>query len=257
MYDTFSEDYDRFVNWDNRLAAEMPFILDQLQQLGNRSSLRVLDAACGTGMHVIALAKEGFQAAGADLSPKMITRARQNAAEAGVAARFEAVGFGGLAEVFGAEAWDALLCLGNSLPHALTPGDLSAALRDFAACLRPSGLLVVQNRNFDRVMAQRERWMEPQAHRSGEDETLFVRFYDFASDGLIDFNILTLRRSGAANWSQTVASTRLRPLQQRELLQALESAGFHSLRSYGSLAGDEFDAAASGNLVVTARKQTQ
>lgn len=254
MYDAFSEDYDRFVNWDNRLAAEMPFILKQLQQLGDKSSLRILDAACGTGMHVIALAREGIQAAGADLSPQMIARARQNAADAGVATRFEAVGFGGLAEVFGAEAWDALLCLGNSLPHALAPSDLMAALRDFAACLRPGGLLLVQNRNFDRVMARRERWMEPQAHRSGENETLFIRFYDFAPDGLIDFYILTLRRAGNAEWSQTVTATRLRPLQQRELLQALDIAGFHSPCSYGSLAGDEFDSAASGNLVIVARK---
>jgi SAM-dependent methyltransferase len=254
MYDAFSEDYDHFVNWDNRLAAEMPFILSQLQQLGDRSSLRVLDAACGTGMHVIALAREGFQAAGADLSPKMIARARQNAADAGVAARFEAAGFGKLAEVFGAEAWDALLCLGNSLPHALTPSDLAATLRDFAACLRPGGLLLVQNRNFDRVMALRERWMEPQAHRSGTAETLFIRFYDFASDGLIDFNILTLRRADDAGWTQTVASTRLHPLQQRELLDALTNAGFREARSYGSLAGDEFNASASSNLVITARK---
>ena len=48
MYDTFSTDYDRFVNWPSRLAAELPFIESQLEAAGAR---RVLDAACGTGQH--------------------------------------------------------------------------------------------------------------------------------------------------------------------------------------------------------------
>ena len=32
MYDLLSRDYDRFVNWPNRLAFEMPFLLKQLRQ---------------------------------------------------------------------------------------------------------------------------------------------------------------------------------------------------------------------------------
>ena len=42
MYDAFSADYDRFVNWESRLASELPFLI---QLLDPRS--RVLDAACG------------------------------------------------------------------------------------------------------------------------------------------------------------------------------------------------------------------
>ncbi len=30
MYNKFSQDYDRFVNWHNRLAFELPFLLKQL-----------------------------------------------------------------------------------------------------------------------------------------------------------------------------------------------------------------------------------
>ncbi|MGQ9804240.1 MAG: hypothetical protein ACUVSH_10470 [Anaerolineae bacterium] len=51
MYDDFSADYDRFVDWPGRLAAEVPFIVQRLQRVGAR---RVLDAACGTGMHAVA-----------------------------------------------------------------------------------------------------------------------------------------------------------------------------------------------------------
>ena len=63
MYDSFSSDYDRFVNWPSRLEAELPFIQAQLDAAGAR---RVLDAACGTGRHAIALAERGYATAGAD-----------------------------------------------------------------------------------------------------------------------------------------------------------------------------------------------
>jgi hypothetical protein len=41
MYDDFSTDYDRFVDWNGRLAAEMPFIEGQLEAA---DAHRVLDA---------------------------------------------------------------------------------------------------------------------------------------------------------------------------------------------------------------------
>ncbi len=255
MYDAFSDDYDRFVNWPNRLAFELPFLEQRLQASGAR---RVLDAACGTGQHAVALAQRGYAAAGADLSAPMIAHARQVAAAAGVAIPFQAVGFGQLAPAFAASPlfpFDALLCLGNSLPHLLTAPLLTAALEDFAACLRPGGLLILQNRNFDSLAASRERWMEPQAHREGQTERIFLRFYDYEPDGLINFNILTLKRQGDASWQQTVSAARLRPLLQAELVQALAAAGFDQIEWFGSLAGDPFNPAASGNLVAAARKK--
>jgi glycine/sarcosine N-methyltransferase len=256
MYDSFSANYDRFVNWQPRLAVEMPFLLQQLQALNlpGEAPLRVLDAACGTGMHAIALAKAGFMVTGADLSVGMIEKSRLNAQAEGVEVRFEAVGFGGLAKVFGTGSFDALLCLGNSLPHLLTPEELAAALADFAACLALGGLLLVQNRNFDAVLSRQERWMEPQEHRQGETEWVFLRFYDYRPDGLLGFNILTLRREGQAAWSQSVAETLLYPLRQAELAQALPPAGFGQITWYGNLAGSPYDSQNSGNLVFSARK---
>ncbi len=255
MYDAFSIDYDRFVNWPARLGAELPFIEGQLGAVagGRADPLEVLDSACGTGMHAIALAQRGYTAAGTDVSAPMIELARSNARVSAVPVRFETAGFGELAEVFGRRAFDALLCLGNSLPHLLTGRELAAALDDFAACLRPGGLLLIQNRNFDAVLARRERWMEPQAHREDETEWLFLRFYDFDPDGLITFNVLTLQREGTDSWTQRVTSTRLRPLRQVDVMVALAAAGFTDVTCYGDMAGAAFNAETSGNLVVTAR----
>ncbi len=255
IYDDFSADYDRFVDWPARLAVELPFIVERV---ANPSY--ILDAACA-----IALAQKGYTVVGADLSARMIERARANAAAAGVAVRFEVAGFGELARVLeplagpaggvtsGRRGFDALLCLGNSLPHLLTPADLAAALADFAACLRPGGLVLIQNRNFDRVVGRRERWMEPQARREGDAEWLFLRFYDFDSDGLLTFNLVTLRREGVGPWSQRTVASRLRPLLRDELLAVLSAAGFERVARYGDMQGAPFDVEHSPNLVVTAR----
>lgn len=250
MYDDFSSDYDRFVNWPARLAAELPFLEQQLQQVGAR---RVLDAACGTGMHAIALAQRGYQVEGADVSAGMIERARRNAAAEGVEARFEQAGFGELSLRLG-DGFDALLCLGNSLPHLLTAADLSAALADFAACLRPGGLLLVQNRSFDRILARQERWMDPQAHREGDQEWLFLRFYDFEREGMLTFNMVTLRRQVGGEWDQQVVSTQLWPLRADELVAALTEVSFGRIACYGDMQGAPFEPHISPNWIATARR---
>jgi glycine/sarcosine N-methyltransferase len=259
MYDTFSIDYDRFVNWDERLVFELPFLQQQLNSLSPAldQPLRVLDAACATGRHAIALAQLGYSAAGADFSSGMVTRAQANADSAGLTVPFVVAGFGGLANATVLRPllpFDAVLCLGNSLPHVLTSPDLIATLTDFAHCLRPGGRLVIQSRNFDAVLAQRERWMEPQSHREGEREWIFLRFYDYNPDGLIAFNIFTLYRAGSGAWEQRVTTTHLWPQRQAELTAALKSAGFEDLALYGSLGGSIFDPAASGNLVIVATR---
>lgn len=253
MYEAFSADYDRFVNWPARLAAELPFIERAIAQA---DSLRyVLDAACGTGMHAVALARQGWRVAGADLSLGMIARAWANARVAGVEVRFEVAGFGELHPRFGSN-FDGVLCLGNSLPHVLTPDALRAALADFAACLRPGGVLLIQNLNYDRILARRERWMEPQAHREGEQEWLFLRFYDFDPDGLLTFNIVRLYRAGGP-WEQRVLSTRLWPLRQAELTAALVEVGFANITLCGDMEGTPFDPDRSPNLVIVAVRKPQ
>jgi len=260
LYDGF-EAYDRFVNWERRLAYELPFIEAQLQTAGAR---RVLDAACGTGRHAIALAERGYDVLGADLSAPMIERARANAAALGRAsapgpgpevgeAIFFVAGFGELAQAGRALDVDALLCLGSSLPHVLTEADLSATMADWHAVLRPGGLLLVQDRNMDAVLTRRDRWMPVQQRAAEGHEWLFVRLYDFDEQGLT-FNVVTLERGAGEPWRQRVDATRLYPWRRAQLVAALAQAGFEEIVCYGDMTGGAFEEASSGNLVLTARR---
>jgi len=258
-YDKFSADYDRFVNWDERFATEMPFLLAQLETVkpAARESARILDAACGTGMHAIRLAQEGFATAGTDISAEMIKHARANARAGPVGTLFKTAGFGEIRDKLHRSPllpFDAVLCLGNSLAHLTIPGAVQSALVDMATCLRPGGMLLLQNRNFDRVMREKQRWLGTQSHTEGEHEWIFLRFYDFEPDGLITFNIIHLYRQGDQPWQDHISSVKLLPLKRKMLTELLRSAGFTNIKSYAAMSNQPYDPNSSGNLVITARK---
>ncbi|MFN3309702.1 MAG: class I SAM-dependent methyltransferase [Anaerolineales bacterium] len=256
MYDALSQDYDRFVNWQERLTFEMPFLERILGSIPSRQGKKpqILDTACATGMHAIALAQQGYEVIGTDLSSKMISQAKRNADRAGVDVHFETAALGEQADRFGEESFDAVLCLGNSLPHLLTEEEVRRALVDFYRLLRPSGVVLIQNRNFDRVLQSRQRKMEPQSVVENDKEWIFLRFYDFLENGLIRFNFLTLSREGLAAWKQDWQSSLLKPLLAAELNFWLNQAGFSQINLFGSLGGDAFDPERSSNLVVVASK---
>jgi len=259
-YDDFSQDYDRFVNWNSRLAAETPFLEELLSRVnpGHDQPLSILDAACGTGMHAIELARRGYRAAGADYSGGMVEAARVNAQSNGVNVLFKQAGFMELKVSFKGESifpFDAITCFGNSLPHLTTRDEIKNALEDFAACLSPEGMLILQNRNFDAVMFKRERWIGPQSYSDGSTDWLFLRFYDFDLDGLITFNIVRLKRDIGGDWKQAISTVRLYPLIKDELLPLLEDAGFVDVQTYGMMSEMPFDPLSSENLVIAAIKK--
>lgn len=248
LYDAF-DDYDRFVNWPARLAFELPFLRRIFQE---HQVHTILDVACGTGQHAIALAREGYEVTGTDISRAMVERARRNAQQASVAAAFYALGFGELAQALPGP-FDALLCLGNSLPHVAEIPTLECALRDMAAMLRPGGVLIIQNRNFDRVLALQERFMSPQVAQEGEQEWLFFRFYDFAGD-LLRFNMVRLHRRGQEPWTARVDQTLLRAWRHQELVTLLQASGFGPVAAYGSYRGESYEPETSGDLILVAQR---
>ena len=260
FYDDLGTDYDLMVSWETRLEREKAFLRRMREETDAES---VLDAACGTGMHAVAFARDGMRSAGADLSPQMIEQARRNAEAAGVAVDLRVAAFGQLSRTF-SRAFDMVTCLGNSLPHLLDDVSLRAALADFSRVLRPGGTCVIQIRNYDRLLRERQRFMPPAARTEGAEETVFLRITDFrdsaqsgslqgddARSEIVDFTIITLKkRSGA--WSQSVRTTALRALRRRVLEDTLRSAGFSNVRAWGGFDSSPFDEASSPDLLVAA-----
>ena len=253
-------------DWKSRLAFEMPFLEQALKQHGASS---VLDCACGTGWHAIALTQRGYHVAGIDISAAMIARARDNAALKGLTIPFAVASFQELRQTVH-KRFDALLCLGNSLPHLITDEAALDSLANMHHCLRDGGLLILQNLNYDKRWLEKPRWFavdsgslsgraRPPMDDAGstndgelaQSETLVWRFADYGVD-LITFNIALFTRSANQGWRVDVQSTPQRPYQKSEIADLLLRAGFHDLAFYGSLKGEAFDVSQSGDLVVVA-----
>jgi len=173
FYDRLARAFDVMTDWPARLGFEMPFIQRTLDQHNVRS---VLDTACGTGWHAIALAQKCYTAAGCDASRAMIDRARTNAAKAGVNVHFETAEFGRL-DLFPGK-FNAILCLGNSLPHLLSDEELIATFGKFLGRLDPGGVVVLHNLNYDLRLKTKPRFFSA----SGNADTLVWRFADYGPE---------------------------------------------------------------------------
>ena len=250
FYDALAPMFDVMTDWESRLAAEGPFLKSVLEDAGAR---RVLDAACGSGGHALWLARQGYEVAGADVSPVMIALAQEKAAADGVGVPFVV---SDLANLQASAVYDAVLCLGNSLPHLSTQDDLVAALRGMAGVLRPGGALVLQNLNYDLRWQKQPRWFMAQGGVLDGQEVLVWRFADYdVPAGCIAFHIALFRKD-APNWQVEVHTTPHRPLFRADLLAALTEAGFIEPCTYGRMArpDEAFDVSRSGDLVVVAWK---
>jgi glycine/sarcosine N-methyltransferase len=200
------------------------------------------------------------------VSPGMIALARQKAAGTGLAAPFVVSDLAGLAGASIVEGviparglYDAVLCLGNSLPHLLTKADLVAALRGISGTLRPGGLFITQNLNYDLRWVRQPRFFAAQGGRLDGREVLVWRFADYDREaGCIAFHIALFRKPVAAtqDWDVEVHTTLQRPLFQTDLRDALAAEGFGDVRCYARMALplEPFDPERSGDLVLLARK---
>ena len=118
---------------------------------------RVLDCACGTGSLAVGLALRGHEVVATDASDAMVTRTQRLAAANTVAVATSVCTWEALPERGWEGAFDVVLCVGNSLPHAVGRAGRRAALHAMAGCLREGGRLVVTSRTWEQVRADGSR----------------------------------------------------------------------------------------------------
>ena len=247
LYETLGDQYDEMISWDARYARESAFF--QHLFISERVR-RVLDAACGTGMHARWFAEWGLQVVAADPSPAMLAAAEHNTR--GLNVTLVKAAFGSLRGTAGT-GFDAVVCLGNSLPHAVAEDEFVQALSDFRAALRTGGILVVHNNNYDRILGRRERFMPLAVRQTPHGQKLFLRFFDFPTDpGPLQFNVVILSEH-QDGWSMDVSTALHRPLLRAEMQSALAAAGFADIVLYGTFSGEPFVEEESDNLIAVAR----
>ncbi len=119
-------------------VAEADFII---AELGLTPGQAILDIGCGVGRHSIELSRRGFAMTGVDLSPGMLSEARQAAAAEGLEIEFI---LSDAAEFSASKKYDAAICLCEGAFCLLGAADDPVErdlkiLRNINAALKPGG----------------------------------------------------------------------------------------------------------------------
>jgi SAM-dependent methyltransferase len=244
------------INWEKRLARELPLLEGLVRSAGRR----VLVPACGTGGHVVALARRGFSVLGFDADQDMVAFARQRIHRAA-----DAISMGGgeakvsllRMEEAGelGPTYDAAFCLGNALPGISGEGQLLAALKGIAGALRLGGVFLTQNLNYDLRWKEKAAWFPLLSGETAKEEILLAKFAGYEQEA-INFHAMFLAREKAGGkWQAHVRSSRQVPLFRSLLAELLTQAGFGKLQFWGDYAQAPFDPAKSSDLLVQAEKR--
>lgn len=245
FYEEIADIYDDMTRFDERLDKESAILKSWQQRYGFQTAL---DVACGTGLHVLALARLGVHMTGADISDAMLAKARKHAAESGENIRWIHAPMQQIASRLPDTTYDAIFCLGNSLPHLLDSADLETAFENFATLSAPGGILVLQLLNYVRVLDGKERIVGIRQQQN----TMFIRFYDFHPP-MLTFNLLTINVQ-ETNYPHTLHSTMLYPYQQEELDKYLAQQALSPIGYYGNMQFQPFDPQTSPDLIIVAQR---
>ena len=241
FYDQIAQRYDQITHTAARAEAAGGFVRALLERQPVRTAL---DAACGNGVYSLPLAAAGAEVTAADLSEGMIEQGRRRARRARLAIHWVHSPMQDLGRRLSA-SFDAVLCMGNSIPHLLEEADLRETLAGFVHLAQRGGAVIVQLLNYARIMARGERIVG--IDRAGGRQ--FVRFYDFLESGLIRFNILQVHWTGGKA-EHEIASTTLRPYGVKPLSAALRRAGCRRVEVFSGLDFSPWDERADTVMLV-------
>lgn len=243
-------DYRRLIAWPERIRREAPMLEEVL---GSGPSKRILDLGSGTGEHARYLVSLGYEVVGIDASDSMIDKARDEALPAGL--EFHHADIREIESVVGGRFGGAI-CLGNTLPHLVEPGDLGRLFGGLRRLLEPTAPLLIQVLNYHRIFTQQVRHLPVNFRQDEEGEIVFLRLMEPQTDGGVLFFPSTLRlRPGQVPPLEIIAAkeVHLRGWRHTEVESALDESGFSEHTLLGSFDSSPFEPDNSADLILVAR----
>lgn len=236
--DWLSKTYYAAVDIENRLKHEIP---DLLKVFSENKVKKILDVGCGTGDHVIDLAKRGFDIVGIDRSRVMISDANKRKKGMPETAKKRGKFIEGDVEKilpkFRKEPFDAVLFLGNTISH--NPRKYKDVLRNAVNLLTNKGIMIFQVTNFKKVLKTQKRLLSFNFARIKDEpskEYGFLEFYDEPNERemtiLKTFAVLV---SSGGRWKCSGVRNSLMAYVTKEgLRETLIRNGFTKVEFYGS-----------------------
>ena len=263
FHDWLSRRYDVVVDWKARLEKEIP---DLVSLFKKENVKNILDVGCGTGMHAIALAKEGFNVVGIDRSSRMIHEASERikslSNEVRQRVKLTHTEYKNLNQVLSGVVFDAGIFMGGALAHISDP---LQTLKEVNKVLGKKALYVCQIPNYEKVINVNKRLFSfsiKKSSNSEERELAVLRFYDPKENGLLTQNLSIFVR-GESKWVfRGMKSMAIVDLDKKKIISLFKKISFSNFSYYGGEKGHYYDylfrkpfrPAQSDVLVVVARR---
>ena len=250
-FDDLALVYDNSIDWDARLKREIPFLLTHFLP---RVSARILDIACGSGRHAIALAEKYHSVTAFDISQPMIHAAQELANEKGVSVDFLKADMLEFAEKVGT-GFNLAICLGNSL--ALLPSfeQVAQVINHVHTILDTEGIFVFQVLNFEEIIKANFLIFPNKIGRTrtGQDVIFSRQFVlsDFKHKSQLKLASQVNTEDG---WVTQVKHQSVLHLDHTWLTKIITETGFSRIELFGDYSETPFVADSHRNLVVRAWK---
>jgi len=239
--DRFWRELSGFIFSDARFAGAQREV-EQLLALAKPAGRDVLDLCCGPGRCSIPLALQGYKVTGVDRTGFLLDQARDRARQAGVAIEWVQQD---MRDFVRPGSYDLALNLFTSFGYFNDQQEDVAVLRNICRSLKPGGtcLIDVAGKEF------LARIFQPTTSHVLEDGSLLVERHEIIDGWSRIRNEWILIRDTDVHrfrFHHTIYSG-------QELKDRMAEAGFHEIRLYGNLSGDEYGLAAE-RLVAAGRK---
>ncbi len=229
--------WDLVIPWEQRLSNEIP----SLHALFKKNKTKtVVDIFCGTGEHVIALAKKGYDVTGLNSGSLMHRKAVEKYSQLNRALQ-DKVHFrcGNYSHLLGqlSSPVDSIVFMGNSLGHLVE--EYHGILKTSYKRLEKSGTIVMQITNIDKILKERGRlqyFTIAPSKLSKNSEYAFIQFFDPPKPGEkhATLNMAILSRSRNRWQEKAVNGTPIAYFNQSSITNLLKKIGFAKIEIFGS-----------------------
>ena len=168
------------------------------EKLGLKGSGRALDIGCGSGFQSIPLAELGYHVTGVDLSKTLLDELGRHAADLPIETVCDDI----LHYIVTAKpGLELCVCMGDTLTHLVSFGDVQRLLREVHRILAPGGRFVVAFRDFTNELVGNARFIPVR----GDPHTVFTCFLEYEGDHVRVYDVIHRRPEGSSAWEMKVS----------------------------------------------------
>jgi ubiquinone/menaquinone biosynthesis C-methylase UbiE len=201
----------------------------------------------------------GFDVVGIDSSKESIDLAQRMSAERGLTTQYLVGDMRNISDLQFTQEFDLVICIGNTIAYMMTDVDLTMALREMYDSLVDSGIVLADNRNFQKILCnwERDRYVYHGIIEEAGNRYVVVNVRDKGpGQDQMTFNFIKVPITGNSEQIESL-STVYRTLTKDELLGSLRKVGFNHIRIFGGWNLQPYDEFADNMMYVLGEKRKE